>query len=58
MATTAAVPASLDAATFSNLRRGVALSFLAAAYVFYAWSWNTVDAALIWLRLPETLERR
>ena len=41
MATMAAVP--LDAASFTNLRRGVALSFLALAYIFYAWAWNTVD---------------
>lgn len=28
---------------FTNLRRGVALTFLALAYIFYAWAWNTVD---------------
>jgi len=27
----------------TGARRGVALTFLAAAYVFYAWAWNTVD---------------
>ncbi len=43
MMTIAAVSTTSDAATFSNLRRGVALTFLAAAYIFYAWAWNTVD---------------
>lgn len=32
-----------DAATFTNLQRSIALGFLALAYVFYAWAWNTVD---------------
>ncbi len=27
----------------SNVRRALALTFLALAYVFYAWAWNTVD---------------
>ena len=43
----------------SNTRKGMALTFLAAAYVFYAWAWNTVDvlrpyiAADLGLTLPE-----
>lgn len=43
----------------SNLRKGMALTFLATAYVFYAWAWNTVDvlrpyiAADLSLTLPE-----
>ena len=43
MATIATIPAAVDAAQFSNVCRGIALSFLALAYVFYAWAWNTVD---------------
>lgn len=43
----------------SNARRGVALTYLASAYVFYAWAWNSVDvlrpyiAADLRLTLPE-----
>ena len=43
---TLAEPASAPvfrAEDISNLRRGFALAFLALAYVFYAWAWNTVD---------------
>lgn len=31
------------AESLTNMRRGVALTFLASAYIFYAWAWNTVD---------------
>lgn len=37
------VDAPLRAEDLTGTRRGVALTFLAAAYVFYAWAWNTVD---------------
>ena len=43
MAMIATMPSAVDATGFSNTRRGVALAFLAMAYVFYAWAWNTVD---------------
>ena len=42
MATIATMPAE-DATDFSNVRRDVALCFLAVAYILYAWAWNTVD---------------
>ena len=43
MAMIATMPSAVDATGFSDTRRGVALAFLAMAYVFYAWAWNTVD---------------
>lgn len=44
MATAAVTEAShVPAESLSNARRGAALCFLALAYVFYAWAWNTVD---------------
>lgn len=43
MATMAATMVPIDAAGLSNTRRALALSFLALAYIFYAWAWNTVD---------------
>lgn len=33
----------IAAESLSNARRAFALSFLATAYVFYAWAWNSVD---------------
>ena len=32
-----------DAETMSRTRKLVALAYLAAAYILYSWSWNTVD---------------
>ena len=47
------------AESLSNARRGGALLFLAMAYIFYAWAWNSVDvlrpyiAAELGLSLPQ-----
>ena len=49
----------IRAEELSNTKRGVALAFLALAYIFYAWAWNSVDvlrpyiAAELGLTLPE-----
>jgi len=49
----------VKAESLSNLRRGIALTFLSTAYVFYAWAWNSVDvlrpyiAADLHLSLPQ-----
>lgn len=53
------LPPGQRAEDLSNLQRGAALTFLALAYIFYAWAWNSVDvlrpyiAADLGLTLPE-----
>ncbi len=52
-------PGIIRAEDLSNWRRGIALTYLALAYIFYAWAWNSVDvlrpyiAADLGLSLPE-----